>query len=162
MGKAPPAVALIWMYQGKDVAARRATVDAFDYPDFQVIEVGRNGTWTQALSAIPRRTEVCVFWVDDDKPIGRDFLDQMTRPLVAEKDLRALMHFWSGNAISVSRELLNGTSLEDDRSSVHSLLKLLLPILDSAEKPRNGRVHIAFSSSERLAPMSMEPVGFPS
>lgn len=162
MKRKTPAVALIWMYQGRNPLARRSTIEEFAYPDFELIEVGREGAWTRALQAIPARAEVCVFWVDDDKPIGRDFLEQMTKPLVAEKDLRAVMHFWSGNALSVSKDMLDGSSIEDDHSSIQSLLKLLLPVLDSAEKPPHGRLHIAFSSTERLAPLSMEPVGFPS
>lgn len=161
MKRRSPSVALIWMYQGKDVDARRGMVEAFDYPDFTVIEVS-GGAWTSAIRAVPDQAEVCVFWMDDDKPIARNFLKQMTQPLIAGEDLRAVMHFWSGNAISLPKELLDATSIEDDHSSVQSLLKLLLPVLDAVEKPAHGRVHLAFSSTERLAPLSMDPVGFPS
>ena len=153
MRKRSPAVALIWIYQGKNASERREQVEKFDYPDFEIVEAGH---------PVPDRAEVCVFWVDDDKPVAKDFLEQMTRPLIASEDLRAVMHFWAGNAISLPKKMLDSSMAENYQAGVQSLLGLLLPSLDTAEKQTNGRVHVAFSSTERLAPLSMEPVGFPS
>ena len=99
--------------------------------------------------------------MDDDKPIARNFIHEMTKPLIAGEDFRAVMHFWSGNAISLPKTMLDKTPVEDGHG-VHSLLQMLLPLLDVTEKGTKGRVHLAFSSTERLAPLSMEPVGFPS
>ena len=155
-------VALIWIYQGKDAAARRRQIEAFDYQDFELIEAGKDKPWSQAIQAIPSGTDVCIFWMDDDKPVGRNFLTEMTRPL-ANKDLHAVMHYWSGNAFSVPKSMLRAFSLtQDDPAAVPSLLRLMLPVLDAAQPQTNGRIHLAFSSTERFAPLSMEPVGVPS
>ena len=162
MKRALPSVALIWMYQGKDASARRGEIEGFDYPDFEVIEVAKDKPWSQAVRAIPQDTDVCVFWVDDHKPVGRGFLNEMTQPL-ANKDLHAVMHYWSGNAFSLPKDMLDAFSLtQDNPATVPSLLQLLLPVLDAAEPQPHGRIHLAFSSTERLAPLSMDPVGFPS
>ena len=148
-----PSVALIWMYKGKNAEARRQVVEQLEYPDFRIVET---------IQSIPKDADVCVFWMDDEKPVGRDFIDQMTRPLIAGKDLRAVMHFWSGNAISIPKSLLDASAIEDPQAGVQSLLQLLLPALDAADKQPNGRVHLAFSSTERLGPVTLEPVGYPS
>ena len=160
MKRALPSVALIWMYQGKDVSVRKKEIERFDYPEFEVIEVGSDRPWSQTVKAIPDKTDVCIFWVDDDKPVGRDFLKEMTRPL-ANKDLQAVMHYWSGNAFSLPKNMLDAFSLtQDNPAAVPSLLQLLLPVLDATEPRPNGRIHLAFSSTERLAPLSMDAVGF--
>ena len=157
-----PKVALIWMYQGKDAPARRGEIECFDYPEFEIIEVAKDRPWSQAVRAIPGETEVCIFWVDDHKPVGRGFLKDMTKPL-ANKALQAVMHYWSGNAFSLPKDMLDAFSLTQDHpAAVPSLLQLLLPVLDAAEPQPNGRIHLAFSSTERFAPLSMDPVGFPS
>ena len=140
------------MYRGKDAPARRQQIEQMDYPSFEIVEAGQT---------VPEEAEVCVVWVDDDKPIAKDFLDQMTKPLIASEDLRAVMHFWAGNAISLPRNMLDESAIHQG-SGVQSLLGLLMPSLDSAAKRPNGRLHLAFSSTERLAPLSMDPVGFPS
>jgi hypothetical protein len=155
-------VALIWFYRGKDASARKREIENFDYGDFEVIEVNEARPWSHAIKAISDETEVCIFWVDDDKPVSKSFLKEMTQPL-ANQELRAVMHYWSGNAFSLPKDMLNAFSLtQDNPSAVPSLLQLLLPVLDTAEPQLNGRIHLAFSSTERLAPLSMEPVGFPS
>ena len=151
--KRRPSVALIWMYQGKNAAARRDEIGAFDYPSLVVVN---------AIRDIPSQTDLCIFWMDDEKPVGKNFIDEMTKPLIAGEDFRAVMHFWAGNAISLPKKMLDSTPLEEHPSGVDSLLKLLIPFLDVTEKGPTGRVHLAFSSTERLAPLSMEPVGFPS
>jgi hypothetical protein len=153
MKRTVPTVALIWLYRGKNAAARREEIEKFDYPKFSIVTT---------IADIPANTDLCVFWMDDEKPVARNFIAEMTKPLIAGEDFRAVMHFWSGNAISLPKTLLDATAIDDDQSGVQSLLGLLLPVLDVTEKGPSGRVHLAFSSTERLAPMAMEPVGFPS
>jgi len=162
MKRRSPSVALIWMYQGKNAPARLAEIKGFNYPEFEVIDAGKAGEWSRAIRAVSARTELCVFWVDDEKPVGKDFLQQMTQPLVASEELQAVMHFWSGNALSIPKKMLDESPIDDDQAGLQSLLRLLLPVLEVTEKEPRGRIHLAFSSTERLAPMSMEPLGSPS
>jgi len=139
--RALPSVALIWMYQGNDSAARKQEVAAFDYPNFELIEVGKERTWARAVKDISENTDVCVFWIDDGKPVTRHFLKEMIQPL-ANKDLHAVMHFWSGNAFSLPRHMLDVFSLtQDNPAAVPSLLQLLLPVLDSNEPRQTERPH---------------------
>ncbi len=159
--KRPP-IAILWLYQGRDRETRLAQIEQWDYPEFELLDVGAKGQWSRAIKAVSKHVEVCIFWIDDGKPIGRDFLEEMVRPLIASRQLRAVMHFWSGNAISVPKDLLDASPIHDDQLGMHSLLKLLLPLLEDSTKGPGGRAHVAFSSTERLAPMSMEPLGFPS
>ncbi|HYR92438.1 MAG TPA: hypothetical protein VE422_50810 [Terriglobia bacterium] len=162
MVRRSPSVALIWMYQGKNASARLAEIKRFDYPEFEVIDAGKVGDWSRAIRAVSARIELCVFWVDDEKPVGKDFLQQMTRPLVTTESLRAVMHFWSGNALSVPKKMLDESPIDGDQAGVQSLLRLLLPVLDVTEKETRGRIHLAFSSTERVAPFTMPPLGSPS
>ena len=160
MKRALPSVAVVWMYQGKDPAARREEVEGFDYPDFQIIEVGKDRAWSRAVKAVPDDTDVCVFWIDDGKPVGKNFLREMIQPLTNE-ELHAVMHYWSGNAFSLPRHMLDAFSLtHDNPAGVPSLLQLLLPVLDGAEPGPTARIHLAFSSTERLAPLSVDVPGF--
>ena len=153
MKKKSPSVALIWMYRGKNAATRRAEIEAFDYPNYGIFE---------SVSDVPANTDLCIFWMDDDKPVSRNFISEMTSPLIAGEDFRAVMHYWSGNAISLPKTLLDSRGFHSDGSQVQSLLKLLLPVLDAGDKGPTGRQHLAFSSTERLAPLSIDVVGFPS
>src|SRR5581483_10928644 len=82
----PPSVALIWMYQGKNAATRRTELETFDYPNFEIVE---------KIEDIPPDTDLCVFWMDDDKPVTKTFIKEMTQPLILGDDFRAVMHFWS-------------------------------------------------------------------
>jgi hypothetical protein len=152
MKNGSPFVALIWLYRGKYPEARRAEIAAFDYPNFGVVE---------ATKDIPDQTELCVFWIDDDKPVSRNFIREMANPLLAGEEFRAVMHFWSGNAISLPRSILDA-SFDGRKTDVQSLLRLLPPVIDAADKGPNGRAHIAFSSTERLAPLTVDAVGLPS
>jgi hypothetical protein len=157
MKKKPPEVALIWMYRGKNAATRRAEIEAFDYPNYKVVD---------NIGDIPVNTDLCIFWMDDDKPVTANFIAEMTSPLIAGKEFRAVMHFWSGNAISIPKKMIDSAGVDSDRgtdkTNVQSLLKLLLPVLDVSDKNPASRLHLALSSTERLAPLSMEAVGFPS
>ena len=161
MGKKLPAVALLWMYRGKNAEARREQIQEWNHPGLEILEADPKRGWSTAIQSIPKEAGICIFWVDDDKPVDRDFLRQMTQPLIAGEDFGAAMHFWSGNAVSVMKYVLDACHIKDDPAE-HSLLKLLVPMLDAADKGPGGRVHLALSSTEKLAPMSMEPVGSPS
>ncbi|PYS25160.1 MAG: hypothetical protein DMG11_23455 [Acidobacteria bacterium] len=79
MKRRSPSVALIWMYQGKNAPARLAEIKGFNYPEFEVIDAGKAGEWSRAIRAVSARTELCVFWVDDEKPVGKDFLQMRCR-----------------------------------------------------------------------------------
>src|SRR2546422_10880961 len=92
MERRSPSVALIWMYQGKNAPARLAEIKNFDYPEFEVINAGKEGAWSRAIQGVSAKMEICVFWVDDEKPVGTDFLKQMTQPLIACEGLIAVMH----------------------------------------------------------------------
>ena len=131
MKKKSPAVALIWMYRGKNAAARRAEIDAFDYPNYRIVE---------SICDVPAKTDLCIFWVDVDKPVTRNFITEMISPLMAGEDFHAVMHFWSGNAISLPKTLLDSRGFDSDGSRVQSLLKLLLPVLDAGDKSPTGRL----------------------
>jgi hypothetical protein len=152
MKKKAPVVALIWRYGGTDVARRRAEIEQFDYPDCRVVE---------AVQDVPPDAEICILWRDDDKPVTKRFISEMTNPLIVEDKFRAAMHVWSGNAISLPKKMLDDSGFKDG-SNVYLLLKMLVPVVDKSRKEPGRRIHVAFSSTERLAPLALEPVGIPS
>lgn len=153
MKKTLPSVTLIWIYHGKNATTRRLEIEAFDYPHLTVVS---------ASADVPADSDLCIFWVDDDKPVTKNFIREMTHPLIAGEDFGAVMHFWAGNAISLAKKNLDTTALATDGGNFQSLLKLLIAVLDVSDTGPTGRLHLAFSSSERLAPLTMEAVGFPS
>jgi len=150
------------MYTGKNAAARREQIRRWDNANFAVVEADPRFGWCRAIQGVTNETDICVFWMDDDKPVGHDFLHQMTRPLIVREDFGVVMHFWSGNAVSVLKKTLDASAIKDDQAGGPSLLKLLVPMLDAVDRRASGRVRLALSSTERLAPLTMEPVGFPS
>src|SRR5947207_3195518 len=162
MSRKSPAVTLLWMYTGKNAAARRRQIQGWCHTNLAVVEADPRVGWCAAIQAANRETDIYVFWMDDDKPIGHDFLNQMIQPLIVRAEFGVVMHFWTGNAVSVLKKTLDAAPLKDDQARGSSLLKLLLPILDAADRKSGGRVSLALSSTERLAPITMEPVGFPS
>jgi hypothetical protein len=147
------------MYRGSNAAARREQISQWDSGDLEIVEVDPARGWSHAIESLKNDTEICVFWSDDDKPVGQDFLRQMIQPLLAGEDFGAAMHFWSGNAVSVLQSVLDGVSLKDSQAGDQLLLKLIVQMLDSAHKEPHGRIHLALSSTERIAPLSMDPVG---
>ncbi len=161
MSSKSPAVTLLWMYQGGNAAIRRDQICQWGEADFELLEVDPKLGWGHAIQSVSDETEICILWSDDDKPVGRDFLRQMTQPLTSGEDFGAVMHFWAGNAVSVLKSVLNEASIKEDQSGSQSVLRLLVQTLDTVDKGPSGRVHLALSSTERLAPLSMEPVGFP-
>src|SRR4029077_18883637 len=114
-----------------------------------------------AIQTVREETDIYILWSDDDKPVGHDFLREMTQPLISGEDFGAAMHFWSGNAVSVFKTVLDNVPIDNVEPGSQSLLKIIVQMLDTADKGPNGRVHIALSSTERLAPLSMETVGYP-
>lgn len=162
MSRKTPAVALLWMYEGKNTEARREQIRAWEYKNLELIEADPKAGWKNAIRALPEETSICIFWIDDDKPVGGDFMSQMIEPLVSPEGFGPVMHFWSGNAVAVKKEVLDAALITYDEAGCRSLLRLLMPMLDASDKGPNGRIHLALSSTERLAPLSMEPVGFPS
>jgi CheY-like chemotaxis protein len=132
MKRALPSVALIWMYQGEDSDERRKEVQSLDYPDFEVIEVGKARAWSRAVKMVPKHAEVCVFWIDDGKPVNKTFMREMIQPLT-NRDLHAVMHYWSGNAFSIPRHMLGASSLTQDNPAAAS------PLHSRAGSDRCGR-----------------------
>jgi hypothetical protein len=61
MKRDSPTVTLVWLYQEKNADARRAEIEGFDYPNFDIV---RN------VKDIPRQAELCICWMDDDKPVS--------------------------------------------------------------------------------------------
>ena len=161
MSTKSPKVTLLWMYRGGNAALRRQQISQWNHGDFELVEVNPNLGWGHAIQSVPDETDICVLWSDDHKPIGPDFLREMTNPLISGEDFGAAMHFWSGNAVSVLKTVLDDMPINDTQPGSQSLLKIIVQMLDTVDKGPNGRVHLALSSTEKLAPLSMEPVGYP-
>ena len=154
-----PKLTVIWMYHGEEPETRRNTIDSLDYPSFTVVRTDGAMTLSQLSSGVPEGTEVCVFWADDGKPIGPNFLREMVRPL---NDSQMDMHLWSGNALAMPCSTLHAIGSGDFVFKVGAFLKLALLYLDASFASRGRRAHVTFSTTERLSPMSAEPVGLPS
>jgi hypothetical protein len=154
-----PNLTLVWMYQGRDADSRRQTIAALDYPSVDVIRPERSHSLEHLTDMMAPDSEICVFWADDDKPVSPDFLRQMVGPLVAEGSVRAAMHLWSGNAVAMPRSALEAVQVGEFQILGDSFMKLALLFLDVGSAAQGVRAHVAFSSTERLAPMCAEPVG---
>jgi hypothetical protein len=162
MSRKSPAVTLLWMYTGKNAPARRQQIRAWGHDDLTVVEADPKAGWSRPIQGLTKDSDIYVFWMDDDKPVCGDFLNQMIQPLITRAEFGVVMHFWSGNAVSILRKTFETCPIADQEDEASSLLKLLIPILDAADKRSGGRIRLALSSTERLAPLTMEPVGFPS
>lgn len=156
-----PAVTLLWMYRGENIAARREQIAQWSDAGFELVELNPGLGWGHAIKALRDDTDICILWSDDDKPVGPGFLREMTEPLITGEDFGAAVHFWSGNAVSVLKTVLDEAHISELQAGSHSLLKLIVQMLDRVDRQPNGRVHLALSSTERLAPLSMETVGYP-
>ena len=157
-----PKVTLIWIYEGSDTETRRGVIDALDYPAFDVIaahpEMGVRSL-SELASSVPEESGICVFWADDGKPVSPHFLREMIQPLVAAG---ADMHLWSGNALAMFRATLHAVPEAEFVFRVDTFMKLTLIFLDASvgtSSTPERRAHVAFSSTERLAPICAEPVG---
>jgi hypothetical protein len=124
-----------------------------------VIQPERSHSLEHLTGMMSPDSEICVFWVDDDKPVSSDFLRQMVEPLVAEGSVRAAMHLWSGNAVAMPRSALDAVKVGEFQIVGASFMKLALLFLDVGSAAQGVRARVAFSSTERLAPLCAEPVG---
>jgi hypothetical protein len=149
------------MYRGLDAGKRREQISQWAPADFQLVEVNPSLGWGRAIQAVRDKTDIYILWSDDDKPVGPDFLREMTQPLISGENFGAAMHFWSGNAVSVLKTVFEDAAIDDTEPGSQSLLKIIVQMLDTVDQGPNGRVHIALSSTERLAPLSMEATGYP-
>jgi hypothetical protein len=154
-----PNLTLVWMYQGTDPEARRQAIAALDYPQVDVIQPGSDHSIDHLSDLMSADSEVCVFWADDEKPVSRDFLRRMVEPLIAEGPSRAAMHLWSGNAVAMPRSALRTVQAGEFEVLGNSFMKLALLFLDVGSAAQGVRAHVAFSSTERLAPLCAEPMG---
>jgi hypothetical protein len=147
------------MYEGREKEARREAVEALDYPHWEVISPGRTDSLDQVAGLMTADSEICVFWADDEKPVPPDFLQKMVQPLLAEGRARADMHLWSGNAVALPRAALQKVQEGEFRMMGNSFMKLALLFLDVGSAAQGVRAPVAFSSTERLAPLCAEPAG---
>jgi hypothetical protein len=154
-----PNLTVVWMYQGRDPENRRKAIAELDYPQVSVIKPEAAHLLEHLPGLMAPDSEICMFWADDDKPVSPDFLRQMVEPLVAEGSLRAAMHLWSGNAVAMPRSALEAVQTGDFQILGNSFMKLALLFLDVGSAAQGARTHVAFSSTERLAPMCADPVG---
>lgn len=152
-------LSLIWIYDGADAESRRAVIDTFDYPEVELIPVQGKQSLAHLISRVSEDSDICVFWADDGKPVSPHFLSEMVQPL---REAGADMHLWSGNALALSRARLHSVPEGEFVFKVDTFMKLTLMFLDagigSVGAPER-RAHVAFSSTERLAPMCGDPVG---
>lgn len=154
-----PNVTLVWMYEGREKEARREAIEALDYPHVDVITPERTHSLDHLADLMAPDSEVCVFWADDDKPVSPDFIQKMVQPLLADGSSRAEMHLWSGNAVAMPRAALKRVQEGEFQLLGNSFMKLALLFLDVGSAAQGVRAHVAFSSTERLAPLCAEPVG---
>jgi hypothetical protein len=154
-----PNVTLVWMYEGREKDARREAIETLDYPHLDVISPEKTDSLDHIAELMASDSEVCVFWADDDKPVSPDFLQKMVKPLLAEGASRAEMHLWSGNAVAMPRAALQKVQEGEFRVLGNSFMKLALLFLDVGSAAQGVRAHVAFSSTEHLAPLCAEPVG---
>jgi len=104
-------------------------------------------------------SEVCVFWSDDGKPVGADFLRLMVRPLLGSDQASTLMHLWSGNAVAMRKAALESVQKGIFRLVGNSFLKLAIFFLEVGSESRGVRSQVVVSSTEQLVPLSGEPLG---
>ena len=147
------------MYQGRDPENRWKALTELDYPSVDLIRPEATFSLEHLTGMMSPDSEICMFWADDEKPVRPDFLRQMVEPLVTEEGQRAAMHLWSGNAVAMPRTALQTIQIGDFQILGSSFMKLALLFLDVGSAVQGVRAHVAFSSTERLAPMCAEPVG---
>jgi hypothetical protein len=154
-----PRLTLIWIYEGSDPHSRRETIETLDYPDVQLISPNQGQSLDQLKGLVATESEVCVFWADDDKPIGPDFLQRMVQPLLGRGAARAALHLWSGNAMAMPRETFDKLQDPEFKLLGRSFMRLALTFLDVGAATDGMRSQVEFSSIERVAPLCAEPVG---
>ncbi len=149
-----------------DAKARRSAIHSLDYPEFNVVIADGTQTLLELGTHIPDDSELCVFWADDGKPVGPNFLREMVQPLMLNDDDAGSappdMHLWSGNALAMTCGTFYDVGNDDFVFKMSSFMKMALRFLDASYNLRGRKAQVTFSSIERLAPMCAEPVGLPS
>ena len=157
---------LFWVYDGEDAKTRLSSIYSLDYTEFDVVTADGTQTLLELGTHIPDDSEICVFWADDGKPVGPNFLREMVHPLTLDDDdaSSALpdMHLWSGNALAMTCGTFYDVGNDDFVFKMSSFMKMALRFLDASYNLRGRKAQVTFSSMERLAPMCAEPVGLPS
>lgn len=159
MEQGQPKVTLVWMYEGPDPDGRRKTIGSLDYPDFELITPDEAQSLEHLAELMSSDAEVCIFWNDDGKPVGPDFLKLMVRPLYSSGEQTTLLHLWSGNAIAMRKAALESIQKGIFRLVGNSFLKLAIFFLEVGSEVRGVRAQIAVSSTEQLAPICRQPAG---
>ena len=160
-----PKLTLFWMNEGDDSRSRLKSIESLDYPDFKVVVAHGTETLLELGMQIPDDSEICVFWADDGKPVGPNFLREMAQPLIENDESHASlpdMHLWSGNALAMTCGTFYDVGNDDFVFKMSSFMKMALRFLDASHTLHGRKAQVTFSSMERLAPMCAEPVGLPS
>jgi len=157
MGETWPKLTLVWLYEGDDVDERRKAVSTLEYPDVEIVTPDKNHPLDQLTELMSSEAEVCMFWSDDGKPVGNDFLKLMVRPLTGEHS--PLMHLWSGNAVAMKRAALDAVQKGMFRLVGNSFMKLAIFFLEVGAESRAVRSQVAVSTTEQMVPLSGEPYG---
>jgi hypothetical protein len=154
------------MYEGDDAKARLSSIYSLDYAEFNVVIADGTQTLLELGTHIADDVEICLFWADDGKPVGPNFLREMVQPLTLDGTdaTSALpdMHLWSGNALAMTCGSFYDVGNDDFVFKTSSFMKMALRFLDASNSLRGRKAQVTFSSIERLAPMCAEPVGLPS
>ena len=159
MDQAWPKLTLVWLYEGEDLDERRKAVSLLDYPDIQFVIPDRNHPLDHLTELMSPDAELCMFWSDDGKPVGPDFLKLMVRPLMGAEQSSALMHLWSGNAVVLRRLALEAVQKGMFRLVGSSFMKLAIFFLEVGSESRGVRSQVVVSTTEQLVPLSGEPYG---
>ena len=161
-----PKLTLFWVYDGEDAKARLSSIYSLDYPEFDVVTADGTQTLLELGTHIADDSEICVFWADDGKPVGPNFLREMVQPLTLDDDDAGSalpdMHLWSGNALAMTCGTFYDVGNDDFVFKMSNFMKMALRFLDASYNLRGRKAQVTFSSMERLAPMCAEPVGLPS
>ena len=150
MKRKPLFVSVIWMYEGKDRTERLRMIEGLDYPAFEIVE---------SFAARSPKADICLFWADDGKPVSSDFIRRMVDPLTSQTSRQGL-HLWSGNALAVPAAMMPMLAAAGEgeiRFTSQSFLRSMLPFLEPVAG--EGRIRVALSSVERLAPLTTDPMG---
>jgi hypothetical protein len=154
------------MYEGDDAKSRLASINSLDYPGFNIVIANGTQTLLELGTHIADDSEICVFWADDGKPVGPNFLREMVQPLTQGDGSASLslpdMHLWSGNALAMTCGTFYDVGNDEFVFKTNSFMKMALRFLDASNSLRGRKAQVTFSSVERLAPMCAEPVGLPS
>jgi hypothetical protein len=155
-----PKLTLVWLYEGEDIEERRKAVSSLDYPAVDLVTPDKNHPLDQLTDLMSAGSELCMFWSDDGKPVGADFLKLMVRPLLTGgEQQQALMHLWSGNAVILQRAALEAVQKGMFRLVGNSFMKLAIFFLEVGSESRGVRSQVVVSTTEQLVPLSGEPYG---